>query len=116
MTGVVQDSGFGIKEIWSWILDLLLPSRNPSLSFLNCKKDDDNWVWWCAPGIPALGRLKQEDCKFKASLSYITRPCLKKKIIHSFRELESYKGNSRKIWALSKKKVGLYFLSKCLKA
>lgn len=28
---------------------------------------------WCTPGIPALGRLRQEDyCKFKARLSYIT--------------------------------------------
>jgi hypothetical protein len=27
--------------------------------------------------IPALKRLRQEDSKFKASLSYIARPCLK---------------------------------------
>jgi hypothetical protein len=31
------------------------------------------------PVIPALRRLKQEDCEFKASLSYIVRLCLKKK-------------------------------------
>jgi hypothetical protein len=29
--------------------------------------------------IPALGRLRQEHCKFEASLSCITRPCLKQK-------------------------------------
>jgi hypothetical protein len=29
------------------------------------------------PVILALGRLKQEDCKFKASLGYIARTCLK---------------------------------------
>jgi hypothetical protein len=27
--------------------------------------------------IAALSRLRQEVCKFKASLSHITRPCLK---------------------------------------
>jgi hypothetical protein len=30
------------------------------------------------PVIPALRRLRQEDCKFKVSLAYIVRPCLKK--------------------------------------
>jgi hypothetical protein len=29
--------------------------------------------------IPALGRLKQEDCKFQVSMGYIVRPCLKTK-------------------------------------
>jgi hypothetical protein len=31
------------------------------------------------PVIPALRKLRQDDCKFKASLGYITTPCLKKK-------------------------------------
>jgi hypothetical protein len=31
------------------------------------------------PVIPALRRLKQEYCKFQASLGYIAKPCLKKK-------------------------------------
>ncbi|XP_073910998.1 protein WWC2 isoform X5 [Castor canadensis] len=30
------------------------------------------------PVIPAHGRLRQEDCEFKASLSFIARPCLQK--------------------------------------
>jgi hypothetical protein len=34
-------------------------------------------VWWLTPVIPALGKLRQEDCKVEASLSYRVRPCLK---------------------------------------
>jgi hypothetical protein len=36
-------------------------------------------VWWHTHLNPALGRLRQEDCKFKASLGCIVRPCLKNK-------------------------------------
>jgi hypothetical protein len=35
--------------------------------------------WWCMSIIPALGRLRQEDHKFKVSLGYIGSPSLKKK-------------------------------------
>jgi hypothetical protein len=31
---------------------------------------DRCWEGWHMPEIPALGRLKQEDCKFKDSLSH----------------------------------------------
>jgi hypothetical protein len=32
-------------------------------------------VWWCPLVIPAFVRLRQGDCKFKASLGYIVRLC-----------------------------------------
>jgi hypothetical protein len=35
--------------------------------------------WWLSSIIPALGRLKQEDHEFEASLNYIVRPCFKTK-------------------------------------
>lgn len=34
-------------------------------------------VWWCRPATSALGRLRQGDYEFQASLSYRVRPCLK---------------------------------------
>jgi hypothetical protein len=43
------------------------------------KKGANRWVWWYTGIISALGRLRQNDCKFKASLAYLGRPCLKKK-------------------------------------
>jgi hypothetical protein len=42
-------------------------------------------VWWYTPIIPALGKLRQEYCKFKANQGYIARPYLKnnkKKVKH----------------------------------
>jgi hypothetical protein len=39
-------------------------------------------MWWFMPEMPAFpefGRLRQEDCKFKASLGYKVRPYLKNK-------------------------------------
>jgi hypothetical protein len=35
-------------------------------------------VWWFTSVIPTLRRLRQEDGKFKDSLEYLPRPCLKK--------------------------------------
>jgi hypothetical protein len=36
-------------------------------------------AWQHTPVISGLGRLRHKDHKFKASLGYITKPCLTKK-------------------------------------
>lgn len=36
-------------------------------------------MWWCRPGIPALGRLRQEDCDFRDNLGHIVKPYFKTK-------------------------------------
>jgi hypothetical protein len=36
-------------------------------------------AWWHMPVIPALRRLRQEDCTVRASLGCILRHCLKNK-------------------------------------
>lgn len=38
-------------------------SRNRELRTLEC-----GVAWWCTPVSPVLGRLRQEECKFEASL------------------------------------------------
>jgi hypothetical protein len=38
-----------------------------------------SWMWCHMPVIPAVGRLKQENCEFEASLGYVVRPYLKNK-------------------------------------
>jgi hypothetical protein len=35
-------------------------------------------AWWLTPAIPAFGRQKQDDHKYKASLGYLVRSCHKK--------------------------------------
>jgi hypothetical protein len=45
-----------------------------------------NISWW--PVIPALVRPQQEDCKFKASLSYIARFCKNKNVY--MKEIKCY--------------------------
>jgi hypothetical protein len=48
----------------------------PSLDPLNSHCHQE---WWCIPVIPALRRLRQEDCKFEVSLNYIDTISRKKK-------------------------------------
>jgi hypothetical protein len=35
-------------------------------------------VWQSMPVVPAFQRLRQENRKFRASLSYIAKPCVKR--------------------------------------
>jgi hypothetical protein len=74
------------EELVSTLITRLLNnllSILPALYFFLYKsvisKVSSSEVWWHMPIITAVGRLKQEDCEFQASLGYTTRPCLKKK-------------------------------------
>jgi hypothetical protein len=66
---------------------VLIQTTNPPESWLECLLYAQNWlaalmdpvevggvsnrrVWWCMPIIPALGRKKQDDHKFEASLGW----------------------------------------------
>jgi hypothetical protein len=63
-----------IVSIRPWIQTLVLPTRNKILLYMiNIIRQ----AWWYTPRILALGILRW-DWKFKVSLSYIARPCLKK--------------------------------------
>jgi hypothetical protein len=60
------------------------PSTHPLHSTLrSCNNPEElygSWTWWISSIIPVLGRLKQEDhCKFKLSLGYTVRLCIKRK-------------------------------------
>jgi hypothetical protein len=41
------------------------------------KKEFQAWAWWYMSIKPTLGRERQKDFKFKVSLGYIWRSCLK---------------------------------------
>jgi hypothetical protein len=50
-----------------------------------CKEENKSQVWWGMPITSAAGRLRQEDCKFKATLGYVETLSQKKdeeKIAH----------------------------------
>jgi hypothetical protein len=52
----------------------ILLHLNHSL-FITTMTNKCSQVGWCTPVIPALRRLRHEDCKFEASLSYKSSPC-----------------------------------------
>jgi hypothetical protein len=52
-------------------------------------------VFLCTPVISALGREKQDDWEFKATVGYVPRPCLKK---IEDRYLRGNKGSSEEPW------------------
>jgi hypothetical protein len=56
------------------------------------------------PVIPALGRLKQEDVKFQASLDYIARPLgREKEILEAKHGLKKKAGERYQKWILHSK-------------
>jgi hypothetical protein len=57
-------------------------SSNPNHTKGKKKKVEDEaerW-WWYTAIISVLGRQRQDDHRFKGSLGYIAKPCLKKQI------------------------------------
>jgi hypothetical protein len=57
-----------------------LPSKHPAPHISGkfghatlTKSHQKSQAWWYTPEIPALGKHKEEDQKFKASLGYIVR-------------------------------------------
>jgi hypothetical protein len=50
---------------------------------INQKLETKGQAWWNTPAMPALRRWRQEAWKFKATLGYVVRPCLKEKQVHS---------------------------------
>jgi hypothetical protein len=80
----------------AYVLSLSLPLSLPlslydcrsmgrCLTSYNCPKlqtkiSQLSQVWWCTAAIPALRRLRQENCLFKSSLLYLVRLWLKNKL------------------------------------
>lgn len=43
---------------------------------LEKERQTDTWVQWLMPVLPELGRLRQEECKFMASIDDTVRPAV----------------------------------------
>jgi hypothetical protein len=48
----------------------VMPSPISTTSKIFLEHQDSTVVWWHMPIVPTLGRLRQEDSEFKASLGY----------------------------------------------
>jgi hypothetical protein len=57
------------------------PKRSSPQDLALNQKRNVRVVWWHTPIIPALGRLRQEDQGFKASLNYTARSCFEEKSV-----------------------------------
>jgi hypothetical protein len=69
-----NDQVIFIKYKLEWKGDSILVAQLNLEKFL--KNTDISWVWWYISVIPALGRLRQEDHKFKTSLAIATKQTL----------------------------------------
>lgn len=58
------------------VSNLLAPWEHGILN----KSQRKNWTWWCIPLIPTLGKQRQENLKFQASLGCVVKLCQQNKI------------------------------------
>jgi hypothetical protein len=77
----------------------LLELENPDITSITQKEHLPRvgMAWWCMLVIPALERLRREDCKFKATLGCLSRFCFKRERgREGGREKDGRKGMERK--------------------
>jgi hypothetical protein len=64
------------REILTYKEGLVRDLQQPQS--LGSRRKVSSWMWWCLSVIPALRRLRQENCEFEGSLGYITKLYLQK--------------------------------------
>lgn len=52
----------------------------PGVGSLLDRNTVQDWVWWCTPVVPALGRQRNEKCGCEGRLGYTVRVCSREKV------------------------------------